>query len=65
MKDRRFPIGFGKFKCVEPYSENGVKLVNGEIYEVYSYDSNFVYILGIKHAKFSYMFFWEHFEEIN
>lgn len=65
MKDRRFPIGFGKFKCVEPYSENVVKLVKGEIYEVYSYDSNFVYILGIKHAKFSYMFFWEHFEEIN
>lgn len=53
----------GKFKCVEPYSENGVNLVKGEIYEVYSYDSEFVYIWGIKNAKFSYRFFWEHFEE--
>lgn len=63
MNNRRFPIGTGKFTCVEPYSENGVELVKGKTYEVYSYDSNFVYIWGIKHAKFSYMFFWEHFEE--
>jgi hypothetical protein len=63
MKDRRFPIGTGKFKCVEPYSENGIELVKGKTYEVYSYDSRFVYIWGIKKAKFSYMFFWEHFEE--
>ena len=65
MKDRRFPIGFGKFKCVEPYSENGVELVNGKTYEVYSYDSRFVYIWGIKNTEFSYMFFWEYFEEID
>lgn len=63
MKNRRFPIDTGKFKCVEPYSENGVELVKGKTYEVYSYDSRFVYIWGIKNAKFSYMFFWEHFEE--
>ena len=53
----------GKFKCIEPYSENEVNLVKGNIYEVYSYDSEFVYLWGIKHAKFSYRFFWEHFEE--
>jgi hypothetical protein len=65
MKNRRFPICTGKFKCVEPYSENGIELVKGKTYEVYSYDCNFVYIWGIKNAKFSYMFFWEHFEEID
>jgi hypothetical protein len=63
MKNRTFPIDTGKFKCIEPYSENDVNLVNGKTYEVYSYDCNFVYIWGIKNAKFSYRFFWEHFEE--
>lgn len=53
----------GKFKCIAPYSENEVNLVKGNIYEVYSYDSEFVYLWGIKHAKFSYRFFCEHFEE--
>lgn len=65
MKDRRFPIDTGKFKCIESYSEDGVALVAGQTYEVYSYDNEFVYIWGIKNAKFSYRFFWEHFEEIN
>lgn len=58
MNNRRFPIGTGKFTCVEPYAENGVELVKGK-----TYDSNFVYIWGIKQAKFSHRFFWEHFEE--
>ncbi len=63
MKNRRFTIDTGKFKCVKPYSENEVNLVKGKTYEVYSYDSDFVYIWGIKNVKFSYIFFWEHFEE--
>lgn len=63
MKTRTFPIDMGKFKCIAPYSENEVNLVKGNIYEVYSYDSEFVYLWGIKHAKFSYRFFCEHFEE--
>ena len=56
MKNRTFSIGTGKFKCVEPYSENGIELVKGKTYEVYSYDSRFVYIWGIKNAKFSHLF---------
>ena len=61
MKNDTFPISTDKFLCTESYSENGIELVKGKTYEVYSYDSNFVYIWGIKNAKFSHLFFWEHF----
>ena len=39
MKNRTFPIGTGKFKCVEPYSENGVELVKGKTYQRPAYIS--------------------------
>lgn len=61
MINKTFPISMAKFLCTESYSENGVDLVKGKTYEVYSYDCNFVYIWGIKNAKFSHLFFWEHF----
>ena len=47
----------------KPMAADEYEIPPGEIYEVYSYDSNFVYIWGIKNAKFSYRFFCEHFEE--